>query len=140
MKRWLIPAGAGLFLAWSVWSAWAGVGKLDLIWTDNATNEDGFAVEKHSGACAPGVAFTEIGRVGPNIVIYSDQNLAAGSTWCYRVRAFNAAGMSAYSNEASGATLSVPGGPTNLLIALLRAFGLTALEDWLFPTPVVTTG
>ena len=116
MKRWLIPAGAGLFLAWSVWSAWAGVGKLDLIWTDNATNEDGFAVEKHAGACTPAVVFAEISRTAANVLTYADTNLPAGSTWCYRVRAFNAAGFSAFSNEAAGTTVSVPGGPTGLTI------------------------
>ena len=116
MKRWLIPAAlVGLFLVWAV-SAWAGVGKLDLTWTDNATNEDGFAVEKHAGACAPGVAFAEVARTAPNELTYSDPTLAAGSTWCYRVRAFNAAGFSAFSNEAAGTTVSVPGGPTGLTI------------------------
>lgn len=139
MKRWLSLGLVSLFLVWGS-GVWAGVGKLDLAWTDNATNEDGFAVEKHAGACTPAVAFTEIARTVANVVVYSDQTLGAGSTWCYRLRAFNAAGFSAYSNEAAGTTLSVPGGPTNLLIAFLRALGLTALEDWLFPTPVVTVG
>jgi hypothetical protein len=118
----------------------AGVGKLDLSWNDNATNEDGFAIESHVGPCSPGTAFTELARVGVNVKAFTHAPLGPGETVCYRVRAFNAAGMSAPSNEAAGTTLPTPGGPTNLLIAFLRALGLTAVEDWLFPTPRVTTG
>lgn len=118
--------------------AWGGVGKLDLAWTDNATNEDGFAVESHTGACVAGATFAEIGRTAVNVMTFSNTGLGNGVTMCYRVRAFNAAGLSGYTNEAAGTTLPVPNAPTNLLISFLRALGLDAIEDWLFPTPKVS--
>ena len=57
-----------------------------------------------------------IASVAANVVSYSDSNLTAGSTYCYRVRAFNAAGASAAdqrglhngpgSHDAASATIS----------------------------------
>ena len=43
--------------------------------------------------------FTQIATVGPNITSYIDSVSNVESTYCYRVRAFNAFGDSAYSNE-----------------------------------------
>ena len=74
--------------------AWGGVGKLDLAWTDNSTNEDGFAVESHTGACVAGATFTEIGRTALNVITFSNTGLGNGVTICYRVRAFIAPGSS----------------------------------------------
>src|SRR6266498_4095062 len=92
----------------------ASSSQINLSWTDNATNEDGFQIERCSGAAC--TAFTQIATVGPNVTAYSNTGLAASTSYSYRVRANNGAGSSAYSNTATATTsLTAPAAPTNLL-------------------------
>jgi hypothetical protein len=83
--------------------------RIDLGWTDTAANESGFKIERCQGAgCS---SFAEIATVGSNVASYADTTgLAASTSYSYRVRAYNSAGDSAYSNTASATTL---GGPVN---------------------------
>src|SRR5262245_43500761 len=74
---------------------------LTLSWSDNSTNEDGFRIERRTGTTG---TYAEIATVGVNTVSYTDVNVADGTTYCYRVRAYNAAGMSGYSNEQCATT------------------------------------
>ncbi len=76
--------------------------QINLSWTDNATNETGFKIERKTGA---GGTYAEIATVGAGVAAYSDTGLTAATTYFYRVRATNAIGDSAYSNEASATTL-----------------------------------
>src|SRR6266498_462740 len=88
--------------------------QINLSWTDNATTEDGFQIERCSGAGC--TAFTQIATVGPNVTTYSNTGLAASTSYSYRVRANNGAGSAAYSNTATATTsLTAPAAPTNLL-------------------------
>ncbi len=73
-------------------------GQIVLNWEDNATDETGFKIERSTTA---GSGFVEIAQVTANITSYTDNNLTIAATYFYRVRAYNAAGNSAYSNEAS---------------------------------------
>jgi hypothetical protein len=79
----------------------AGLGattpQVNLGWADTATNESGFKVERSTD----GVNFAIIGQPGANVTTYLDQSTASGRTYAYRVRSFNANGMSAASNVAS---------------------------------------
>ena len=75
---------------------------LRLSWVDSSYNESGFEVERRTGTTEP---FVHIVTLGANQNFYADENVELGSTYCYRVRAFNTAGVSGYSNEAC-ATLS----------------------------------
>lgn len=84
--------------------------KHSLTWQDNSDNEDGFKIERKS---SPTDTFGEIGTVGANVTAYTDTVLD-GLQRCYRVRAFNAAGDSAFTNEACG--LSKPRGPLSLKV------------------------
>ena len=86
----------------------------DLQWQDNSDNEDGFKIERKTPS-VPGDTFGEIGQVGPDIVVYKDV-VTDGQQRCYRVRAFNAAGNSAYTNEACG--LPVPKDPVTLTVTV----------------------
>jgi len=73
--------------------------QIDLAWTDNATNEGGFKIERCTGAgCAN---FSQIAAVGANVKNYSNSGLKRNTTYRYRIRAFNTLGNSAYSNVAS---------------------------------------
>ena len=76
--------------------------QINLAWTDNSANEDGFKIERCSGAsCAN---FSQIATVSGNIKNFSNTGLKRNTTYRYRVRAFNASGNSAYSNIAGAKT------------------------------------
>jgi hypothetical protein len=72
------------------------IGVLDLAWTDNSTDENGFTIERRNGTTG---TFAQIATVGPDIKFHTDSALTPGSTYCYRVSAFNSAGNSASTNE-----------------------------------------
>jgi hypothetical protein len=78
----------------------AQAAQLQLSWTANSTDEDGFSVERKTGTTG---TFAEIARTGP-VTIYTDSGLPDGTTYCYQLRAFNTAGYSGYSNQACGTT------------------------------------
>jgi hypothetical protein len=78
------------------WRSQASAGALQLAWNDNSNNEDGFKIERKTGTSG---TFTEIATPGPNVTSYNDAGLTDGATYCYRVRAFNSAGNSAYTPE-----------------------------------------
>ena len=86
--------------------------QINLIWFDQADDEDGFRVFRCSGSSCG--AFVEVGQVGPNTVAFSDTGLPPQETFRYQVRAFNASGESTPSNTVEAATLasqSVPATP-----------------------------
>ncbi|MBL9175943.1 MAG: metallophosphoesterase [Verrucomicrobiales bacterium] len=71
------------------------VATVDLNWTDTASNEDGFKVERSSN----GVDWTQINTTGANATTYSNSyGVLSGVPVRYRVRAYNAQGNSTYSN------------------------------------------
>lgn len=72
-----------------------------LTWTDNADNEDGFSIERMITGTG---AFAEVATETFDIEQYHDSSAAAGTSYNYRVRAMNAEGMSAPSNEVTIAT------------------------------------
>jgi hypothetical protein len=74
---------------------------INLSWVDNANNEDGFEIERKTGASG---SWSEIASVGANATSYAVNNCTPGTTYYYRVCAYNAAGDSSYSNEASATT------------------------------------
>ena len=74
---------------------------ITLTWTDNATNEDGFYVERAVPAKKnQQPAWARVATLGPNVTTFA-QTVTSG-TWLYRVQAFRAGGVvSAYSNQVS---------------------------------------
>ena len=95
-----------LFTIAASWQSQAVAGQLQLAWTDNADNEDGFKIERRTGTTG---TYAEVTTVGPDVTSYTDSGLADGVTYCYRVRAFNSAGDSAYTLEGCAATRSAAG-------------------------------
>jgi hypothetical protein len=85
------------------WQNQASAGELQLAWTDNADNEDGFRIERKMGTTG---TYTQIATVGANVTSYTDTNLSEGATYCYRLAAFNSAGSSAYAIEGCAAARS----------------------------------
>lgn len=72
-----------------------GTNGANLLWRDNDDNESGFAIERSSGTNG---LWTEIARTSNNITSYSDTFVTANANYSYRIRSWNAAGYSAYSN------------------------------------------
>ena len=78
--------------------------QINLSWTDNANNENGFKVEQSTD----GTTFTQIAMLGSNSVSFSVTGLTASTTYTYRVVSFNDAGNSSFSNTASATTSAAP--------------------------------
>jgi len=95
--------------------------EIKLTWQDKSTNETGFKIERKADASD---TWKEIARLGANITTFTNNFLYSNTTYHYRVKAYNAAGDSNYSNEASTTTsksgfeekLVMTGGPDGLYI------------------------
>lgn len=81
---------------------------IQLSWTDNSTNEDGFVIERRKEGV---VGWTLAGYAGWNSTSYVDWSVSASTTYYYRVRAHNTVSYSSYSNEASVLTCVAPSKP-----------------------------
>lgn len=90
--------------------------QINLTWTDIDNTEQGFKIERCVGVgCSE---YAQIATVGANVNSYSNTGLTAFASYSYRVRAYNAAGDSGYSNTASAVTHpppAAPDAPTNLV-------------------------
>ncbi|WP_185731377.1 fibronectin type III domain-containing protein [Larkinella rosea] len=89
---------------------------IDLSWTDLATNESGFELERAPSATGD---FKKIADLPTNTTAYQDKNLADNTQYCYRIRTINAAGPSAFTDAVCARTpLAPPPAPTNLTAQL----------------------
>ena len=79
----------------------ASATQINLSWQDNSTNETGFKIERSQSSSG---GYTQIATMGANITTYNNTNLKRGTTYYYRVRAYNDGGDSGYSNIASATT------------------------------------
>lgn len=92
--------------------------QINLSWTDNSNNEDGFKIERKTTASG---TYSEIALVGPNVAAYNSSGLSGGIQYCYRVRSYNTAGNSTYSNESCNTTFpDVPNVPLNLIASTIQ--------------------
>ena len=80
--------------------------QINLSWTDNATNEAGYKVQRKT----TGGSFTDVGSTGNDMSTFSDLGLTNNTAYTYRVYAYNSVGNSLqYSNEIT-ITTSTSGG------------------------------
>jgi len=97
-----IPAPSGLT------ATAVGSNQINLAWTDNATNETGFRVDRCSGA-----GCTNFAQVGANLAVnsaaFSDVGLVASTSYSYRVRAFSATDTSSWTPTATQTTAAAGG-------------------------------
>lgn len=83
--------------------------QINLSWTDSSGLEDSFKIER---ATASGGPWTEIATTAANATTYASTGLGGGTTYYYRVRAYDGQlGNSAYSGTASATTV-VSGAPS----------------------------
>jgi hypothetical protein len=98
----------------------ASSSQINLAWTDAANNETGFRIERSTTS---GGTYTEIATVGANISSYQNTGLTASTAYYYRVRAYNAAGNSGYSNVANATTQAGASGTVSTLQAESASLG-----------------
>jgi hypothetical protein len=78
--------------------------QIDLNWSDNANDENGFEIERS----VDGMSWTQIATVGGDATSFSDNDLSPSTMYYYQVRAFNDNGFSDYSNVANDTTYELP--------------------------------
>lgn len=88
--------------------------QIDLSWTDNSSNETAFEVHRSTTS---GSGFTLVHTTAlDNVTTFSNTGLTAATTYYYKVRAINAEGETAFTDEVSATTQTgtVPLAPTTL--------------------------
>ncbi|MBI3850000.1 MAG: S8 family serine peptidase [Verrucomicrobia bacterium] len=73
-------------------------GGVALAWTDKSNNEGGFQVERKTGSTGTWQPLTTLSA---NTTKFTDLTTVSRTSYSYRVRGFNIAGSSAYSNQVS---------------------------------------
>ncbi|NNE06783.1 MAG: M6 family metalloprotease domain-containing protein [Xanthomonadales bacterium] len=82
----------------------AGSATINLAWTDNSPDEDGFNIERSPD----GASWAALASVAADVTAYADNGLDAGTTYYYRVQAYNIDTVSSWSNTANDTTDDVP--------------------------------
>jgi autotransporter-associated beta strand protein len=101
----------------------ASATSINLNWTNNAANQTSFNLDRATSSDFTQNLITENLPASPNTFTDTYTGLAPGNTYYYRLRAFNAAGNSGYSNMASVTIPLAPPKPTNQIVT-----GVTATE------------
>lgn len=101
----------------------------DLTWRDNADDETGFSIERSTSSSS---GFVQIDQVSADVQAYADSGLNAGTTYYYRVLAYNGNGESTYSNVSSATTdLPPAGAPAAPAGLAATAFSSDSIQlDW----------
>jgi titin len=68
---------------------------VEVNWNDNSSNEEGFRLERRAGTGA----WTQIKTLGMDAIKWMDETVSPATVYSYRVKAYNAGGESAWSNE-----------------------------------------
>jgi hypothetical protein len=83
-------------------AAAAGTRSIGLRWTNGTVTQTAVRIERCTGSGCTN--FAQVASVAGTASTYTDGRLATKTTYAYRVRAVNAAGMSPYSNTATART------------------------------------
>jgi hypothetical protein len=76
--------------------------QVQIDWTDSSSNESGFEIERsNTGSGGP---FVALATVAANVQTYTDPNRDGATEYCYRVRATNPVGPSAWTDVACATT------------------------------------
>jgi hypothetical protein len=80
--------------------------QMKLTWQDRSSNETGFILQRSTN----GGSWTTITKVNANVTSFSDTAVYSGTTFSYRVCAYNSFGDSAFSNATGRITPNTTGG------------------------------
>jgi hypothetical protein len=94
----LLPAAPSNLFAQTVSKS-----QINLSWANNANNQTGLKIERCKGSTCTN--FTQIATLGAASSTYASSGLSASTTYQFRIRAYNAAGDSLYSNIVNSKTL-----------------------------------
>jgi hypothetical protein len=94
--------------------------RIDLAWTDNSYDEDGFKIERAPDVGGAPGAWAQIAIVQSNLTAYSDSSVSPSTKYWFRMRAYNSGGNSPYGNQVSLATPPLAA-PTSLRASTLSA-------------------
>lgn len=103
-----------------------------LAWTDNATNETGFSIERSLN----GTTFTGVTTVPSNTTTFTDTELLPGMSYFYRLFAVNNSGVSGYSAIAQATTPAMPDTTPPTLIAVRAGVGDPSRLSLTFTEPL----
>lgn len=112
-----VPAGVVSLTATKL-----GASSIRLFWTDNASNETGFKIERSPNGSS---SWTNIATAAANATQYDDTGLAASTTYYYRVKATNSAGDASPSPVAQATTDALaqpPSAPSSLIATAENPF------------------
>lgn len=114
-------------------AAGAGV-QATLSWTDVAFNESSYVVESQlstaGAACNAAGAWTALSTLAAGSTGTTDATTAAGASYCYRVKAVNAAGSSAWAMSATAVTMPLVVTAPAALTATPNAAGTSVALAW----------
>ncbi len=109
--------------------------RIGLQWSDRSAVEDGFLIERQDQTV--GGSFLTVGDTETSITSFLDRTVAPGSSYVYRVRAYNESGASGYSNTIVAQTLAVPVTsitPTSRTVPATQTSGnlvlVASTKDW----------
>jgi List-Bact-rpt repeat protein len=71
--------------------------QLTLTWVDTSGGQAAFSVERKTGSTG---TYAQVALQAAGFPSYVDTSVTSGTTYCYRVQAFDSVGASGYSNEA----------------------------------------
>lgn len=107
--------------------------ELDLQWMDNSASPSAHRVERSDDN---GATFREIAVTAIGATTFTDTGLSDGTTYCYRVRAFNTSAFSGYTGVVKGTTLiGPPRAPTALTAVVISNSRINL--SWDDDSPVV---
>jgi hypothetical protein len=99
--------------------------RIALAWSDNSSNEAGFKIQRSRD----GVTYSWLATLGANTTTFTDTSVSPSTMYYYRVRAYNSAGGSNFSNTASAKTsAAAPAAPAN--VAAANGANGTAIVTW----------
>ena len=85
--------------------------RIDLSWTDTATNETGYRIERRQ-TTGTATAFSLLVNLGAGVTTYSNTGLAAATGYAYRVSAIAPGGAQVSAADATATTFAVTAAPT----------------------------
>lgn len=114
------PPGAPTLLAGTLQAG----PQIALVWRDNATNENGFVIERSDNGGAFAAVGSPTANGGTGIAGFTDTTVVPGTSYRYRVKAVNIAGSSAWSNTTAAIAVPTPPlAPTGLTATAARTGG-----------------